>query len=109
MESRITSSRLLVEVELIERLLGDLRRLEMGTLRARDLGDALPSLEGCSLSARRVSCLEGVVFGHPKLPDGERIFTSQVYAFLKYDGQLFGRTENRWYRLKSIRDRAGRA
>lgn len=109
MESRIMRSRLLVEVVRLESLLGDLRRLEMGTLRARDLGDALPTLEGYSLSARRVSCLEGVVFGHPKLPDGERVFTSQIYAFLGYDGQLFGRTENRWYRLNSIGNRGGRA
>ncbi|MBN8952366.1 hypothetical protein [Rhizobium sp. 60-20] len=109
MESRIMSSRLLVEVDRLESLLGDLRRLEMGTLDVSDLGDGLPTLERCSVSARRTSCLEGIVFGHPKLPDGERIFTSQIYAFLKYDGQLFGRTENRWYRLKSIRDRAGRA
>ncbi|MGG6893775.1 hypothetical protein [Rhizobium sp. BR 315] len=108
MKSRIMSSRLSVEIDRLESLLRDLRRVEMGTLRASDLGDSLPTLEGYSLSVGQVSCLEGIVFGHPKLPDGERIVTSQIYAFLECDGQLFGRTKNRWYRLNSIEDRGGR-
>jgi hypothetical protein len=43
--------------------------------------------------------MEGIVFGHPILPDGDAILTSEVFAYFEEGGQSFVRTLNRWYRL----------
>jgi len=93
--------RLLTDVDRLNRLLSDLKRLHKGDFRSIDLGSDAPILNDHRMSARRTPCLEGEVYGHPILPDGRIIFTSELHALLEHDGQLHARTLNRWYRLQT--------
>jgi hypothetical protein len=99
MENRIMHAKLLADIDGLQSLADDLRRLKANNLRASDLGEDLPSLERFRWSARKAPCLEGIVFGHPVLHDGDVILTSEVFAYFEEDGQSFVRTLNRWYRL----------
>lgn len=94
------SVRLLTEVDRLDRLLKDLRRLQEYDIRAIDLSADAPLLMDYVATTRRIPCLEGTVYGHPILPDGRPIFTSELHAYLEDDGQLYARTLNRWYRLE---------
>lgn len=90
----------LTKVDRLEWLLGDLRRLQESHLRDINLPADAPILRDHKMSARRATCLEGTVYGHPVLPDGRPIFTSELHAFLEQDGRLYARTLSRWYRLE---------
>ena len=92
---------LLTEVDRLNFLLSDLRRLQESDVKAIDLSSDAPILTDYRMSARRTPCLEGTVYGHPILPDGRPIFTSELHAYLELDGQLYARTLNRWYRLQA--------
>jgi hypothetical protein len=39
------------------------------------------------------------VEGHPSLPDGHLVSTSEVWAYFHEEDKHFVRTLNRWYRL----------
>ncbi|MGH0258397.1 hypothetical protein NKY39_22895 [Sinorhizobium meliloti] len=97
--------RLLAEVDRLDCLLRDIKRLQASDMTASDLGNEIPLLEDYRLTARRVPCLQGAVYGHPLLSDGKTIFTSELYAYFEDDGQLYARTLNHWYRLDVSRDR----
>jgi len=97
MEARITE-----EIGRLRRLLVDLERLEAGTISTPALM-AVPFLDQWISSSRRVPCVEGIVEGHPSLPDGHWIATSEVYAHFRAEGEHFVRTLNRWYRLGAPR------
>ncbi|CAN7343303.1 hypothetical protein [Rhizobium sp. LjRoot258] len=97
METRITK-----EVGRLRRLLVDLERLEAGTVSAPALM-ATPVLDQWSAARRNVHCLQGIVEGHPSLPDGHEIITSELYAHFHADDEHFVRTLNRWYRLGTHR------
>ncbi len=99
MPTRITE-----EISRLKKLLADLERLEAGTIPPPALM-AAPFLDQWIHSSRKVPCLEGVVEGHPSLPDGHQIVTSEVYAHLRADDEHFVRTLNRWYRLGTPRQR----
>jgi hypothetical protein len=62
-----------------------------------DLADA-PRLEGWRTASREVRILTGRVYGHPDIPDGRRITTSDLYAS---DGKNWARSMSRYYRLGS--------
>lgn len=62
-----------------------------------DLADA-PRLEGWRTTSREVRILTGRVYGHPNIPDGRRITTSDLYAS---DGKSWARSMSRYYRLGS--------
>lgn len=62
-----------------------------------------PVLEDLAHGVRPLPCLEGRVCGHPDLPDGEVITTSEVYGYLDVGDQRLVRTLSRWYRLSSSR------
>lgn len=100
MEIRITK-----EVGRLRRLLADLERLEAGTISTPSLM-ATPILDQWSRVQRDVSCLQGIVEGHPSLPDGHEVITSELYAHFHADDEHFVRTLNRWYRLGTPRTRA---
>ncbi len=102
MPTRITE-----EIRRLKKLVADLERLEAGTISSPALM-AVPFLEQWLHSSRRVEPLlqEGVVEGHPSLPDGHQIVTNEVYAHLCADDEHFVRTLNRWYRLGTPRRRA---
>jgi hypothetical protein len=99
------SFKLLAEVDRLDCLLRDIKRLQASYMKAGDLGNGIPSLEDCRLTARRVPCLQGVVFGHPVPLDSKTMFSSEIYAYVEEDGQLYARTQNRWYRLDVSRTR----
>lgn len=61
---------------------------------ACDLVDA-PRLEEWQHATREVRILVGRVYGHPDIPDGKRIRTSDLYAC----GEGWARTLSRYYRL----------
>lgn len=79
------------------RLSADLRVVEAGSLTINSLDTAPILLESHQMYSRRTACLSGYVFGHPSLPDGREIMTSQlIYLDM---GIGIARTINRWYRL----------
>ena len=79
-----------------QRLSADLRAVEAGSLTINSL-DTAPLLELHQMFSRRTACLSGYVFGHPSLPDGREIMTSQLIYM--DTGIGIARTINRWYRL----------
>jgi len=93
-------SRLTEEIGRLRKLVVDLERLEAGNISPPALM-AVPFLDQWISSSRRVPCLEGFVEGHPSLPDGHWIVTSEVYAHIRAEDEHFARTLNRWYRLGS--------
>lgn len=101
--SRIMTFKLLTDVDGLDDLLRDLKRLQEGDAGADDLGSDLPTLTDHKLTVRRTLCLEGTVYGHPILSDGKTIVTSELHAYLEKDGQFYARTLNRWYRLAAAR------
>lgn len=60
-----------------------------------DLAEA-PRLEGWRTRTREVRILTGRAYGHPDIPDGRRITTSDLYAS---DGATWARTMSRYWRL----------
>lgn len=79
------------------RLFDDLRQLDDGTLDISSVLADAPALSDHKLVLGWSHALSGVVHGHPRLPDGNKVVTSQLF-FL--DPQLgLARTMNRWYRL----------
>jgi len=64
---------------------------------AADLAD-VPRLEEWRTATREVRILTGRVYGHPDIPDGRRITTSDLYAS---DMATWARTTSRYYRLSA--------
>ncbi|GJE38032.1 hypothetical protein [Methylobacterium persicinum] len=64
---------------------------------AADLAD-VPRLEEWRPTTREVRILTGRVYGHPSIPDGRRITTSDLYAS---DMLTWARTTSRYYTLGS--------
>jgi hypothetical protein len=83
-------------VDVLARLVEDLRLAETGSLSVLDLSDS-PILYSHQIIPLSVGILKGVVEGHPKLGNGREITTSQVF-FIDTDLGL-ARTLSRWYRL----------
>ncbi|NVP57586.1 DUF6634 family protein [Mycoplana rhizolycopersici] len=79
------------------RLFDDLTQLDDGTLDVSAVLADAPTLSDHKLVLGWAHALSGVVHGHPRLPDGNKVVTSQLF-FL--DPQLgLALTMNRWYRL----------
>lgn len=93
MDFHITS-----QITCLRRLATDLERLEAGGIFAPVLM-ASPVLENWHHGFRKVCCVEGVVEGHPSLPDGRVISTSEIWAHFHDEDEHFVRTLNRLYRL----------
>jgi hypothetical protein len=72
---------------------------------AADLA-AAPLLEEWSYETRSVPVLAGRVFGHPTIPDGRHIVTSDLYAC---DGARWALSLSRFYHLGSPAQRRGRS
>lgn len=95
-----------VDLRTLESLTGDLVSVRDGKFNFADIENA-PVLKHVSVVHRPMQCLEGVVEGHPRLPDGHRIVTSQLWAACNAQ-VLFARTLNRWYRIETVADLWGR-
>ncbi|MBY3556429.1 hypothetical protein [Rhizobium laguerreae] len=90
--------RLRTRILTLQRPLRDLERLDAGDIFAPELM-AVPVLSNWAHIPRSVSCLEGIVEGHPNYPDGQKIVTSELFASLLDEGEHFARTFNEWYRV----------
>jgi hypothetical protein len=95
MQSQMTE-----HISQLKRLVADLERLQSGSISAPSLM-AVPVLDLWAHSFRKVPCLEGFVEGHPSLPVGDRITTSELFAHVHFEDEHFVRTRSRWYRLGS--------
>lgn len=90
---------------IMRRLLRDLEQLEAGALDTADILAKAPLLEDHRLALGWCHALKGIVTGHPLLPDGGEIVTSQL-MYMNPDMGL-ARTLSRWYRLGTPRPRKG--
>lgn len=85
------------DIERLEALLTDLRRLASGHFPSTsELADA-PVLDEYVLGRRELPCLAGIVYGHPGMRDGHLITTSDLWMFAP--DQRWARTLSRVYTL----------
>lgn len=89
----------------MRRLLRDLEQLEAGALDTADILTKAPLLEDHRLVLGWCHAMKGIVSGHPLLPDGGEIVTSQL-MYMNPDIGL-ARTFSRWYRLGRARPKQG--
>ena len=81
--------------ERLRDLADDLEALEREGPQPEDLAGA-PLMEGWAFEAGRTRVITGVSHGHPNIPAGREVRTSDVFAT---DGRTWARTLSRWYRL----------
>lgn len=74
----------------LERLAGDIRQPETAPMRVTEI-------DKWAIAHRAVPCLIGLPSGHPKISDGQPLFTSELY-FLDPE-QRMARSFSRWYKL----------
>ena len=84
------------DVERLELLVADLRRIIRGEAPTRGELRAAPMVDRWSMETLPVPCLTGDLHGHPILTS-PRIITSQVHAWAPELG--WARTMSRFYRL----------
>lgn len=85
-----------IDNDATERLLNDIRRANSGELDTASIAGA-PILDGFKTALGYAYALTGIVTGHPRLSDGKKIVTSQLFYLNSELG--VARTMNRWYRL----------
>ena len=85
------------ELENLRAVTSDLSAIRRGGLDVESLWN-LPILDHVTISQRPVVCLEGLVSGHPLLPDNHRILTPALYGVFG-ERTLYARTLSRRYRL----------
>lgn len=87
-----------LEIRMLKALVDDLQRIFEGDYPDEQLLTNSPAITSWKLSARRATCLEGILFEHPRLgqivPHG---ITSELW-FLDLD-RNYARTFSRFYRL----------
>ncbi|KAB2662651.1 hypothetical protein F9K91_21410 [Brucella tritici] len=87
-----------LEIRMLKALVDDLQRILEGDYPDEQLLTNSPAITSWKLSARRATCLEGVLFEHPRLrqivPHG---ITSELWL-LDLD-RNYARTFSRFYRL----------
>ena len=92
-----------IEIERLERLLADLKRIRARAApTAADL-DGTPVIDGYRIARRDVLCLVGEVTGHPRLGNRNTI-TTELWLFAPTLG--WARTLSRFYRLGQPIDEA---
>lgn len=89
----------------MRRVLRDLEHLEAGALDIAQILATAPLLEDHRLVLGWCHAMKGIVTGHPLLPDGNEIVTSQL-IYMNPDIGL-ARTLSRWYRLGAPRPKRG--
>ncbi|OWV68069.1 hypothetical protein ATY76_14270 [Rhizobium sp. R339] len=93
-----------MDSETVQRLLESIQSANAGTLARAVIAEA-PLLECYGTAVGHAFALTGIVHGHPRIDDGRRVVTSQLFYLDRNLG--IARTMNRWYRL-GARDRSGR-
>ncbi len=91
--------------DIMRRVLRDLEHLEAGALDTAEILTKAPLLQDHRLVLGRCHALKGIVTGHPLLPDGDEVVTSQL-IYMNPDVGL-ARTLSRWYRLGAPRPKQG--
>lgn len=89
----------------MRRVLRDLEDLESGALDTAKIMTKAPLLEDHRLVLGWCHAMKGIVTGHPLLPDGNEVVTSQL-IYMNPDIGL-ARTLSRWYRLGTPRPKQG--
>lgn len=90
---------------IMQRVLHDLDQLQAGRLDTAEILTTAPLLEDHRLVLGWCHAMKGIVTGHPSLPDGDQVVTSQL-IYMNPDIGL-ARTLSRWYRLGKPRPRQG--
>lgn len=90
----------LTDIRILESLATDFSKLSRGDFQKSLLAEA-PRLEQVNIVTKPILCLEGIVTGHPRIPDGRQIVTSQLWGFLNGHAH-YARTQNRWYRISEF-------
>lgn len=90
---------------IMRRVLHDLEDLHTGKLDTAEILTTAPLLEDYRLVLGWCHAMKGVVTGHPLLPDGNEVVTSQL-IYMNPDIGL-ARTLSRWYRLGTLRPKQG--
>ncbi|MDX1195781.1 DUF6634 family protein [Rhizobium sp. L43] len=85
-----------MDSETVERLLESIHIANTGGPDLAAIAEA-PLLEGYRTAVGHAFALTGIVHGHPRIDDGRKIVTSQLF-YLDADRGI-ARTMNRWYRL----------
>jgi hypothetical protein len=81
----------------VRRLLRDLEALGAGAYPTRAEIEDAPVLENWSLATRKVPCLTGTFFGHPKIRSGNFGVTSDIWIHAPSLG--YARSLSRLFRL----------
>ena len=95
LESRWRWSTSASTIERMRSLADDLEAIADGRFPSRPTA----LLGSWSFATQAVPCLIGNTFGHPKIADGRRAFTSEVYYV--HPNRRLARTLSRWYKLGS--------
>jgi hypothetical protein len=90
---------------IMQQVLRDLEQLEAGKLDTAEILITAPLLENHKLVLGWCHAMKGIVTGHPSLPDGNEVVTSQL-IYMNPDIGL-ARTLSRWYRLGTPRSKRG--
>jgi hypothetical protein len=90
---------------IMQRVLHDLEELQAGKLDTAEILAKAPLLEDHRLVLGWCHAMKGTVAGHPSLPDGNEVVTSQL-IYMNSDIGL-ARTLSRWYRLGAPRPKRG--
>ncbi|MCC8932272.1 hypothetical protein [Rhizobium sp. 'Codium 1'] len=102
-DNSLTSS--LIDPVTAAKLLDDLRKVDSGNLDIGRIIETAPTLTEYKFVLGWCHGLKGTVHGHPSLPDGREVVTSQIFYF--NPGLQLARTLNRWYRLMDPMQRDG--
>lgn len=86
-----------LEASRLRRLADDLDTLATGKRPAARALSSAPIIEDWKLAPRPVSCLTGIVFGHPRIDDGRPALTTELWVVDEAFG--YARTLSRFYRL----------
>lgn len=93
LEARWRWSTSAVTIERLRKLADDLEAIADGSVPDRPAA----LITSWDFASRQAPCLVGNTFGHPKIDDGRRAITSEV--FYVDPGRCLARTLSRWYRL----------
>jgi len=97
-DGKYNREQLELEIRMLKSLVDDLERIFKGDYPDEQLLTNSPAITNWKLSTRRTTCLEGVLFEHPRLgfivPNG---ITSELWL-LDLD-RNYARTFSRFYRL----------
>lgn len=87
------------DVDRLRHLVGDLKHIQAGKHPGEAELSRAPTIENWCIAERRVIALAGIVTGHPTIPNGRSVCTSDLWIIAPSLG--YARTLNRLYALGS--------